>query len=93
MIPGRKTLAIRQFVGGALLLLAALGIMGALPALCSCAEAISHEAAAAGYEAQQMRCVEQYATRAEIDRCRAKVKLAWMTGDAGADASTEGGDR
>ncbi len=35
--------------------------------------------AAAGYEAQQMACVDRYATRGEIDRCRAKVKAEWAT--------------
>jgi len=38
--------------------------------------------AAGGYEAQQMRCVDHYANRVDIDRCRDRVKAAWAT-DAG----------
>src|SRR5882724_10389101 len=40
--------------------------------------------AAGGYEAQQMRCVDHYANRVDIDRCRDRVKAAWAT-DAGKD--------
>lgn len=51
---------------------------------------IPKEEAAAGYEAQQMACVDKYAIRGDIDRCRARVKAAWATvPDAGVDA--EGG--
>jgi hypothetical protein len=63
--------------------------------LAGCFEKPAQEAAALGYEAQQMRCVEQYATRADIDRCRAKVKLAWTIDrllDAGPDVANVGFD-
>ena len=57
--------------------------------LVGCIEQPAQVAAATGYEAQQMRCVEQYADRANIDRCRARVKLAWtvdrLLKDAGGD--------
>lgn len=46
---------------------------------------LPYAAAAAGYESQQLACVDQYATRADIDKCRDKVKAAWAT-DAGKDA-------
>lgn len=52
------------------------------PATVACFGAPAQMAAATGYEAQQMRCVEQYATKVDIDRCRAKVRAAWMV-DAG----------
>jgi len=54
----------------------------------NCTEAKQIEAAS-GYEAQQMSCIDQYARRADIDACRARVKAAWSTVDAG----SEGGDR
>jgi len=57
---------------------------------CGCFPEAKEVAAAAGYEAQQMRCVEQYADRASIDACRDRVKKAWATTDAGADAQDGG---
>lgn len=86
MTTERRDIAIRQFVATGLVLVAALFVI----AHCAgCFPELKQDIAAASYEAQQMRCVEQYANRADIDRCRAKVKLAWLVGDAGA----EGGDR
>lgn len=41
-------------------------------------------AAASGFEAQQLACVDRYDDRASIDACRAKVRAAWVT-DAGKD--------
>ena len=81
----RKTLDLRQFIATALALLALLFVVGKCTA---CLEQPAQDAAAAGYEAQQMRCVEQYADRASIDRCRNRVKLAWTVDrllDAGGD--------
>lgn len=46
--------------------------------------------AAAGYEAQQARCVERYDNRASIDACRARVRAAWST-DGSVDAGDDGG--
>ena len=80
----------RQFFATVLALFAFLFIVGRCTA---CFEHPAQLAAAAGYEAQQMRCVEQYATRAEIDKCRDKVKLAWTIDKLLKDAGTEGGDR
>lgn len=82
----RRTLAIRQFVAIALACFAALFVIGHCT---GCFAEVKQVLAADSYEAQQMRCVEQYAHKADIDRCRAKVQLAWLVGDAG----TEGGDR
>ncbi len=82
----RRANAIRQFISATLV----LGVVVAVVAHCTgCFEQPAQLAAAAGYEAQQMRCVEQYADRASIDRCRDRVKKAWTVSDAGA----EGGDR
>ncbi len=82
----RRANAIRQFISAALV----LGVVVAVVAHCvGCFEQPAQLAAAAGYEAQQMRCVEQYADRASIDRCRDRVKKAWTVSDAGA----EGGDK
>ncbi len=66
--------------------------LGTARCIAGCFEQPAQVAAAAGYEAQQMRCIEQYAKREDIDRCRDKVKLAW-TVDRLLDAGTEGGDR
>lgn len=85
----RRDQAIRSFVRTALALLGVLFLLGRCVA---CFEQPKQLAAAAGYEAQQMRCVEQYADRASIDKCRAKVKLDW-TLDKFLDAGSEGGDR
>jgi len=49
---------------------------------------IERETAAAVYEAQQLACVDKYADRPSIDRCRARVKANWAT-DAGKDADRE----
>lgn len=59
--------------------------------LAACFPADKKIEAAAGYEAQQMRCVEKFSTKAEIDHCRMEVKLAWSATDAGGDADAEGG--
>lgn len=53
--------------------------------MAACFPADKQVEAASAYEADQLRCVEQYANRPDIDSCRAKVKLAWMT-DAGSEA-------
>lgn len=74
-------------VGPAFAILVAATCVARLAA--GCFEQPKQIEAAAGYEAQQMRCVEQYADRASIDACRAKVKAAWLVTDAG----SEGGDR
>ncbi len=62
-----------------------LGIVARILLGCSPAE-LPEVAAASGYEAQQMACVDQYATKVDIDACRAKVKAAWAT-DAGKDSA------
>lgn len=72
---------LKKFIASGLLLLAGLGIVGALH---GCGQPVTPELAAAGYEAQQMRCVEQYAKKADIDACRMKIKAAWAF-DAGGD--------
>ena len=72
-------LAIRQFVTGGFALLGLLFLIGKCTA---CTEA-KEVTAASAYEAQQMRCVEQYAKKADIDRCRMRVKLDWSSVDAG----------
>lgn len=64
-----------------LLLLSARFLFGCFP------EA-KEVAAASGYEAQQMACVDRYADKASIDACRDKVKAAWAS-DAGKDASND----
>ncbi len=72
------------------IVLAIIGVMFALGFLhVGCFPAAKEVEAALGYEAQQMRCVDQYAKRADIDRCRARVAAAWAPADAGA----EGGDQ
>ncbi len=54
-------------------------------ALAGCFPADKKVEAAAGYSAQQTKCVEQYATKSEIDACRDRVKAAWAVTDAGQD--------
>lgn len=44
------------------------------------------DVAAAGYELQQQKCVDDYADREHIDACRAKVKAAWLSSDAGKES-------
>lgn len=78
----RKTIAIRQAVAVGLALFAAAFVVGHCVG-CTPAE-LAQDAAAGSYEAQQMRCVDQYAHKADIDRCRTRVKLEWAT-DAGGD--------
>ena len=85
----RKHITIHQTLAAGVALLGVLFILGKCT---GCFEHPAQLAAAAGYEAQQMRCIEQYADRASIDRCRDRVKLAW-TIDNLLDAGTEGGDR
>ena len=44
------------------------------------------EAAAEGaYGAEHLRCVDKFNTKAEIDACRAAVRVRWGVTDAGAD--------
>ena len=62
-----------------------------LVAAAGCFEQPKHIAAAAGYEAQQMRCIEKHNDKESIDKCRDGVKRAWAT-DASVDASSEAGD-
>ena len=57
-------------------------VTGCLPA------DIQKDTAAGLYELQQGACVDKYADRESIDRCRARVKAKWAT-DAGKDASHE----
>lgn len=76
----RRSDARRQTIATGLALLGLLFVVGKCTT--ACFERPAQIAAATGYEAQQLRCVEQYATKADIDRCRAKVRLAWMV-DAG----------
>ncbi len=78
----RRAIALRQTIATALAVFALAFIVGHCV---GCFEQPAQLAAAAGYEAQQMRCVEQYADRASIDRCRDRVKKAWAVTDAGAD--------
>lgn len=63
--------------------IALMAVILILTVRCTPAE-LAQDAAASSYEAQQMRCVEQYAKKADIDACRVKVKLAWSTLDGGA---------
>jgi outer membrane murein-binding lipoprotein Lpp len=51
--------------------------------LAGCFETPKEIGAASAYEAQQLRCVDQYATKVDIDACRAKVRAAWDTTDGG----------
>lgn len=74
---------LRKLVAYGLALFAFLFVIGALHT--GCFPETKSVAAAVGYEAQQMRCVEQYADKPSIDRCRNRVKAAWAT-DAGKDA-------
>ncbi len=78
----RKTIAVRQFVAISLACFAALFVVAKCTA---CFPADKTIEAAGGYEAQQLACVDRYATRPEIDACRNKVKAAWAAGDAGGD--------
>lgn len=53
----------------------------------ACSAQAKQEAAKDAYLAQQMDCVKQYDTKAEIDACRASVREAWgLAPDAGKDA-------
>jgi hypothetical protein len=62
-----------------------------LVAAAGCFEQPKQIAAAAGYEAQQMRCIEQYNDKESIDKCRERVKKAWSTDSGTVDASPEAG--
>lgn len=75
---------LRAFIHTSLALFAALYILTLHG--CASSPAEKRVEAAAAYEAQQMRCIDQYATTAAIDACRAKVKAAWAPRDAGSDA-------
>ena len=58
-------------------------ILVASRAMAGCTPAAGPAEAGAGYAAQQLACVDQYADRHNIDACRAKVRAAWGV-DAGA---------
>jgi len=57
---------------------------------CACMPEVKSVEAAAGYEAQQLACVDRYADRANIDACRSKVKAAWAKGCADAGCPDAG---
>lgn len=64
-----------------------VGVIIAVRLLVGCSPSeLPEAAAAAGYEAQQMACVDQYADKAAIDACRDRVKAAWAA-DAGKDGA------
>lgn len=89
MINDRRSIAIRQTAAVALVLLFALFVTTRCT---GCLPVDKQLEAASGYEAQQMACVERYADRASIDRCRSRVKAAWALdhvqyADAGAGDS------
>lgn len=67
-------------------LLALVFVYGLIAHCTGCIDAYKPEIAAAGYQAQQMRCVEQYADKEHIDACRERVRTAWASRDAGSDA-------
>lgn len=56
----------------------------------ACSAAAMKEEARDAYTAQQMDCVKQFDTRAEIDACRARVKENWGRNSA-ADAGAKDG--
>lgn len=49
---------------------------------------IQKDTAAGLYEAQQLACVDKYADKPSIDKCRARVRASWVV-----DAGSEGGSR
>ncbi len=49
---------------------------------------IERETVAGLYEAQQLACVDKYADKPSIDKCRARVKASWVV-----DAGSERGSR
>jgi hypothetical protein len=83
MTTDRRDIALRQTLAVSLFLFGVALLVGHCIA-CTPAE-LAQDAAASGYEAQQMRCVEQYARKVDIDICRMRVKLEWSTVDAGGD--------
>jgi len=60
-----------------------LGMSIAVEKLCGCLSREAKEAAAEGtYLSQQLQCVDNLETKADIDGCRASVKARWAK-DAG----------
>lgn len=55
---------------------------GFLAAACAAKQPVDD---ASVYEAEQLRCVDEAATRAQADACRNKVKAAWGRLDGGAE--------
>ena len=55
---------------------------------CACmpaSQGARETAAESTYLAEHLRCVDQFATRAEIDTCREGVRRRWAVKDAGGD--------
>ena len=68
-------------------ILAALSLQTIL-ATADCFPVDQQVEAADGYKAQQAACIAQYADKASIDACRARVEAAWAP-DASPDASLD----
>lgn len=71
-----------------LLLTAGMGLIVARIAVGCFPADIAKDTAAGLYEAQQLACVDKYADKPSIDKCRARVKASWAV-----DAGREGGDQ
>lgn len=71
-----------------LALFALAAIFAVVGFLAGCAAAKAEEAEAT-YLGQQLRCVDQYATRPDIDSCRRKVRAAWGI----TETARDGGDQ
>ncbi len=67
-----------------------LALLAALTVDACLTDEMKKDFAAGTYAAQQQAYVDQYADRPHIDACRERVKKAWISDDAGADAAKDG---
>lgn len=75
---------------GKLLVTAHLAVIAAFVVACA-SSVTQQDVAKRTYEGEQAACVAAYATRAEIDSCRATVRQLW--GLPARDAGADGGQR
>lgn len=85
-------MSLRKFIATGLAVFAALYVVARCTVGCIGLDPVlsPQEQANISYKAQQAACVDQYADRPSIDKCRKRVQDAWAA-DAGADASSDAG--
>lgn len=81
---------LRKFIATALAVFAALWFFGHCTACLT--DQAKKDVAQDVYAAQQAACIDQYADKPSIDKCRDRVKKAWLATDAGTRTLAFGND-